>query len=215
MESNEANMRTLLPRTFYDRASEVVAQELIGAVLAHGRTAGRIVETEAYLGEHDPAAHARHGRTPRTEVLYGPPGHAYVYQSRHHVCLNVAAGSTGDPGCVLIRAVEPITGQSLMHARRGDVPVKRLADGPGKLCQALAIDMSHYGVDLCNRPGPYIAAAERLPQKIGVSGRIGITRAQDWPLRFFDAQSPYASRPVRDPVKLIDDAPRPKPKGAS
>jgi len=111
-----------------------VARELLGKILVHGQTAGRIVETEAYLGREDRAAHAWHGLTPRTRVLFGPPGHAYIYLIYGmHECLNLVAEPEGTPGCVLIRALEPLAGIGVMRERR---PAGRriwdLTDGPGK-----------------------------------------------------------------------------------
>ena len=173
-----------LDRAFYARDPRLVAPGLLGAMLAHGRTAGRITETEAYLAVDDPAAHAYRGRTKRTEVLFGRPGHAYVYRTRQHHCLNVVVQEEGVPGCVLIRAVEPIAGVALMRCRRGDVPDSRLTDGPGKLCQALAIDIRHYGEDLCGAGKVAIFAGEREPSEILTTPRIGISRAVDWPLRY-------------------------------
>ena len=134
---------------FYERDPRIVAPALLGSLLVHGETAGRIVETEAYLASGDPAAHAFKGRTPRTEVLFGLPGRAYVYRTRQHCCLNVAVQEVGVPGCVLIRALVPVAGVELMRERRGGVADALIANGPAKLCQALAVDMRHYGADLC------------------------------------------------------------------
>ena len=142
------------------------------------------METEAYLAACDPAAHAYRGRTARTEVLFGPPGHAYVYRTRQHRCLNVVAQEEGVPGCVLIRAVVPVAGIGVMRNRRGDVPVSRLTDGPAKLCQALAIDMRHYGEDLCGKGTVTIFAGDDAPSKVLTTPRIGISQAKDRPLRY-------------------------------
>ena len=173
-----------LDRAFYDRDPRLVAPGLLGAMLAHGRTAGRIIETEAYLAVDDPAAHAYRGRTKRTEVLFGRSGHAYVYRTRQHRCLNVVVQEEGVPGCVLVRALEPVAGIALMRRRRGDVPDSRMTDGPAKLCQALAIDMRHYGEDLCGEGRVTIFAGEREPSEILTTPRVGISRATDWPLRY-------------------------------
>ena len=174
-----------LSRRFYARDPRDVSPGLLGALLVHGACMGRIVETEAYLASGDPAAHAFRGRTKRTEVLFGPPGHAYVYRTRQHHCLNVAVQDVGTPGCVLVRAIEPVAGEAIMRQRRGPVPAKRLADGPGKLCQAMDIDMRHYGADLCDPQAPVrILAGEPIAQAIATSPRIGITKATDWPLRY-------------------------------
>ena len=176
-----------LDRAFYARDPRLVAPGLLGAMLAHGRAVGKITETEAYLAADDPAAHAYRGRTKRTEVLFGRPGHAYVYRTRQHHCLNVVVQEEGVPGCVLVRAVEPIAGIGLMRCRRGDVPDSRLADSPGKLCQALAIDMRQYGEDLCGEGTVTIFAGEEKPSAILTTPRIGISRAIDWPLRYLPA----------------------------
>lgn len=173
-----------LDRAFYARDPRFVAPELLGATLAHGRTVGTISETEAYLAADDPAAHAYRGRTKRTEVLFGSPGHAYVYRTRQHHCLNVVVQEPGVPGCVLVRTVEPVAGIALMRRRRGGVPDSRLADGPGKLCQALGIDMQHYGEDLCGEGRVTIFAGERKPSEVLTTPRIGISRAIDRPLRY-------------------------------
>ena len=173
-----------LDRAFYTRDPQLVAPGLLGAVLAHGETCGRIVETEAYLAAGDPAAHAYRGRTKRTEILYGPPGHAYVYRTRQHRCLNVVAQEVDVPGCVLIRALRPLAGVAAMRDRRGEVPDARLADGPAKLCEALAIDMDHYGEDLCGGGRLTILSDNHHVPKIMTTPRIGISRAKDWPLRY-------------------------------
>ena len=182
-------------RCFYERDPREVAPALLGAMLVHGRTAGRIVETEAYLGAEDPAAHAYKGRTPRTEILFGPAGRAYVYRCRAHHCLNVAVQQAGVPGCVLIRAVRPVAGIGLMRQRRGAVADAQLADGPAKLCQAMDVDMRHYGVDLAaeaSAAGTPGNATRRLTivrrgkrrASVVVGPRIGVSAATDWPLRY-------------------------------
>ena len=130
------------------------------------------------------AAHAYRGRTKRTEVLFGPPGHAYVYRTRQHCCLNVSVQPPGTPGCVLIRAVVPVVGVPIMRRRRAGAPDARLADGPAKLCQAMAIGMDHYGVDLCANGPLRIVAGDEGPVEVRATPRIGITRAKDWPLRY-------------------------------
>lgn len=178
-----------LPRRFYERDPRAVAPALLGALLSHGPTAGRIVETEAYLASDDPAAHAFKGRTPRTEVLFGPAGRAYVYQTRQHHCLNVAVQEEGVPGCVLIRAVAPLAGLAVMRSRRGGVPDRRLCDGPGKLCQAFAVDKRHYGVDLCAGGELGIFAAPQCDLDIETSPRVGVGAAKTWPLRYTFANS--------------------------
>jgi DNA-3-methyladenine glycosylase len=167
----------------------------------HGDVSGRIVETEAYLGLADAASHAWRGLTPRTEVIFGPPGHAYVYLIYGiYDCLNVVAEPEGSPGCVLIRAVEPLTGIDAMRQRRGVDRDQDLANGPGKLTRALGITLRHNAVDLTRGPillqepalqGP--AAGQDF--EIAVSPRVGITRNADWPLRFYIAGNAFVSRP--------------------
>src|SRR5438046_9470365 len=140
----------ILKREFYERPVEQVARELLGKVLLHGPTAGIIVETEAYLGEGDLAAHAARGVTPRTKVIFGPPGHAYVYFIYGmYECLNLVAEPEGRPGCVLIRALDPICGIDGMFRRRPAArKVEDLASGPGKLTLAMNITRAHNGRDV-------------------------------------------------------------------
>jgi DNA-3-methyladenine glycosylase len=192
-----------LPPAFYDRDTEVVARELLGAVLVceslDGRAAGRIVETEAYLGEHDPACHAAVGETARTRWLYGPPGTAYVYFIYGaHWCFNAVTRAVGLPSAVLVRALEPVQGADLMRARRGTPRHDRdLANGPGKLCAALGVTGEHNGLAL-DQPPLCIRADMTIPdEEVLVTPRIGITRAADWPLRWVVKGSAYASRGLR------------------
>jgi len=191
-----------LPRSFYDRPAEEVARDLLGAVLVStldgATTAGRIVEAEAYIGPHDPASHAaeRIGRTPRNEAMFGPPGIAYVYRIYGvHWCLNVVTGAEGYPAAVLIRAVEPLEGLDTMRRRRGDgCPDRALTNGPGKLAAAMGITGRENGHPL-DRPPLMILEGEAVdPGEIAVGPRIGVTRAVDWPLRFFVRCNPWVSR---------------------
>ncbi len=169
---------------------------MLGKVLAHGETSARIVETEAYLGLEDAASHAFRGPTPRTEVIFGPPGHAYVYLSYGiHDCLNVVAEPEGSPGCVLIRAVEPLTGVSIMRQRRtAAARIEDVANGPGKLTQALGVTLRHNGADLTRGPITLHEPSRAAAFEIAVSPRIGITQNADWPLRFFIAGNGFVSR---------------------
>src|ERR1700684_2331296 len=139
-----------LPRSFYARGTVDVARDLLGKVLVHGGTAGIIVETEAYLGGDDLASHSAVGITDRTRVIFGPAGHAYVYLSYGiHDCMNIVAEPAGTPGCVLLRALEPIEGLDAMRVRRPRARTDRdLASGPGKLTRALGITRKHTGADL-------------------------------------------------------------------
>jgi DNA-3-methyladenine glycosylase len=173
-----------------------LARALIGMVVvrdaADGRAAARIVETEAYpLG--DPASHAFRGPTPRNRPMYLERGHAYVYLGYGvSWLLNVSSEEPGKGAGVLFRAGEPVEGIALMSRRRGRERLTDLASGPGKLCQALVIDRSLDGVDLC-APGPLFLAQGSPPREIGVSVRIGITQAAERPLRFFERGSVYLS----------------------
>lgn len=185
---------------FYDRDTEVVARELLGCILechsTDGVVSGRIVETEAYIGEHDLACHAAAGRTMRTAPLYGPPGMSYVYFIYGvHWCFNAVTRPEGQPSAVLIRALEPLAGIDLMRARR---PAARrdvdLTNGPGKLCAALGIDGAHNAAPL-QHPPVLIRAGEPVPPaRVEITPRIGIREAADWPLRWVVADSPYVSK---------------------
>lgn len=160
-----------------------VARELLGKILSFENASGRIVETEAYLGEDDGAAHSARGITPRTRVLFGPPGHAYVYFIYGmYDCLNVVCEPDGIAGGVLIRALEPISG------------LKGLANGPGKLTRAMGINRTHNGVDVTK--GPITIHPPQRPGEfeIATSVRIGITKSADLPLRFFIKGNPSVSR---------------------
>jgi DNA-3-methyladenine glycosylase len=167
-----------LPESFYARDTVTVARALLGKTLLYGALGARIVEVEAYLGAEDLAAHASRGLTPRTRVLFGPPGRAYVYLSYGiHECLNVVAEPAGIPGCVLLRALTPLS------------PNPRRLDGPGRLTRALGIDRRLYGHTLWEPP-LQILDAPPPPEPILVTPRIGITRCADWPLRFLLAPGP-------------------------
>jgi DNA-3-methyladenine glycosylase len=190
----------VLPSAFYARDTEVVARELLGCVLEchtpEGVAAGRIVETEAYLGEHDLACHAAAGRTRRTEPLYGSPGTSYVYFIYGvHWCFNAVTREAGLPSAVLVRAIEPSRGVELMRARR--TAARRdvdLTNGPGKLCAALGIDARHNALPLDRRP-VLIREGVAVPRhQVLVTPRIGIRESAEWPLRWIVADSPYVSR---------------------
>ncbi len=169
----------------------MAAPALLGQVLVrHGRRplAVRIVETEAYLGEGDPAAHAFRGRTARTEPLWGPPGTVYVYfiYGMHH-CLNIAVDRAGVPGCVLIRAAEPLPGSGLPALS---------CRGPGRLCRTLGLDRRDSGTHLFHPEARLTLRAGPRPTRVGVSPRVGIRQAAEEPLRFFDPESPAVSGPA-------------------
>ncbi|HEY6807341.1 MAG TPA: DNA-3-methyladenine glycosylase [Gemmatimonadales bacterium] len=188
-----------LPARFYARDTKAVARALLGHILVSDvggrRTAGRIVETEAYVGPHDPACHAWGGRrTPRLEPLYGPPGAAYIYFTYGmHWCLNAVTEAVGYPAAVLIRALEPVEGLAVMRRRRGAVPDRALCAGPARLCEALGVTGRLDGTGL-QRGVLRILDAGRRRRQVRVTPRIGITRAVDWPLRFVLAGTPWASR---------------------
>ena len=190
-----------LPRDFYDRPTLDVAADLIGKVLVHNRrgvrTSGIIVEVEAYIGESDPACHAAPGPTARNEPLYGPPGYAYVYLNYGIHCLvNVVTEAEGSPAAVLIRALEPLEGLSLMEVRRRTTRVLDLCRGPGRLCQALAIDRDLDGADLMRSRDLWLAAPAARAA-IGASRRIGISKAFSRRLRFYERGNPFVSGPKR------------------
>jgi DNA-3-methyladenine glycosylase len=185
-----------LGAAFYDRPVVEVAQDLVGCVLAHGETSGVIVETEAYH-EVEPACHAFVGVTPRTRILFGAPGTAYVYRSYGiHALVNAVCEPEGTGAAVLIRALEPLDGVDLMRERRGMEALESLCSGPGKLTQALGIVLDHNGSDLRTGPlsiGPPPAGV--TPPKLVSAPRIGITKAIELPWRFCALGSRHVSKP--------------------
>jgi len=166
-----------------------VARDLLGRILfyrtANGLLAGRIVETEAYTGQADPASHAFRGRTARNAVMFGAGGHAYVYFSYGvHYCLNVTADAPGVAGAVLLRALEPLAGVEIMR-RHGDAgPEARLLSGPGKIGRGFGLDLKDNGRDFARGPLGLAAGAPVSDHEVAVSRRIGISRAADLPYRF-------------------------------
>jgi DNA-3-methyladenine glycosylase len=185
----------ILKREFYGRPTVEVARGLLGKVLVHGPAAGIIVETEAYLGGEDLAAHSARGITDRTRVIFGPPGHAYVYFIYGmYECLNLVCEPEGKPGCVLIRALEPLAGIERMRERR---PAARkdedLASGPGKLTLAMGITRAQNGADVTRGALVVREPAEKRRVEVAVSPRIGITKCADLPLRFFVRGSRFVS----------------------
>lgn len=190
-----------LLQSFFQRSTKTVARQLIGKYLIRkheeGDIVGRVVETEAYLGPHDLACHAAKGRTARTEVMFGPGGHAYVYFIYgFYNMLNIVTEKDGYPAAVLIRAVEPVAGIELMQAGRKSTNHRNLTSGPGKLCQAFGIDRSFNGVDLSDdllyvedRGGPH--------PKIVTAARIGVDYAGKWkdePLRYLIPGNEFVSK---------------------
>lgn len=189
-----------LPASFYARPTPVVARRLLGHVLVSevgGRlTAGRIVETEAYLGPDDPASHGyRARRTRRNASMFERPGTAYVYFTYGmHWCLNAVTEREGFPAAVLIRALQPLEGLATMRRRRHSSSDRELCSGPAKLCQALGVTGREDGVSLTRGRLRIVRQRSRQRDAIIVTPRIGITRAVDWPLRFSIAGSPWVSR---------------------
>jgi DNA-3-methyladenine glycosylase len=196
--SGNAVATPALPAEFYARPVVQVARELVGCVVRHRECAGVIVETEAYH-DSEPACHAFVGLTARTQVLFGPPGRAYVYRSYGiHALLNAVCEPEGVGAAVLIRALEPVEGVELMQARRGGLGLRALCSGPGKLTQALDIELHHNGCDLA--AGPVVIEPRPLAWRdvsIAVDRRIGITKAVELPWRFCAAASAFLSRPPR------------------
>jgi DNA-3-methyladenine glycosylase len=196
-----SELRRVTDRAWFDRPSAELARDLLGMILVHdtgdGRVAGRIAEVEAYQGPEDLAAHSSRGRTDRNAVMFGMPGHLYVYlvYGLHH-CANVVAGPGLKPEAVLLRSAEIIEGRELARSRRGPVPDERLAAGPGNLGAAFGLRRDDSGLDLLDgrvwlAQGVPVASVERTP-------RIGVGYAGDWaaaPLRFSIANDPYRSRP--------------------
>ena len=181
---------------FYARSVHDVARDLVGCVVRHGETAGRIVETESYHMD-EPACHAHAGVTERTSTLFGEPGHAYVYFSYGiHSLLNAVAEEAGVGAAVLIRALEPVDGLDVMRERRRVGRDEDLCSGPGKLTQALAIGLSLNGSSLVDGPIEVLThePGSRAPRVV-MGERIGITKAADLPWRFCDADSRHVSRP--------------------
>jgi len=184
---------------FYDRATGIVARELLGAVLEHrtaeGTVRGRIVETEAYLGPDDPACHAAAGVTERTRILHGPPGHAYVYFIYGmHWCFNAVTREAGHGSAVLVRALEPLSGLALMRRRREIDDDVGLTSGPARLCEAFAIGRSQNGVRLDRGPLRILQGLSVPDESVLVTPRIGIRKAADWPLRFLVKQNAFVSK---------------------
>lgn len=199
-----------LARAFFSRNPRRVARELLGKVLVRDasrtRLTARIVEVEAYLGKDDPAAHAAAGNTPRNSVLFGPPGHAYVYFIYgNHYCLNVSCEPEGHAGSVLFRALEPLTGIEEMTAARGveirsDKELIKLTSGPGRLCAAFCITRARdNGADLTSSSSSlWIADDGYRAGKVLLTARIGITKAAEHPLRYLLAGNRFVSGPKFD-----------------
>lgn len=202
-----------LSPSFFARDTLEVARDLLGQRLVRivngRRLSGRIVEVEAYVGEEDLACHASRGRTRRTEVMYGPPGHAYVYfiYGMYH-CLNVVTEREGFPAAVLIRALEPVEGVDVMRAHRGCRDDRELTSGPGKLCVALQIDRRLNGIALYDHGELFLDEDEPVASdRTATSTRVGI-KVPGWaaeaPWRVYVADSPFVSgarRPTRTTIR--------------
>jgi len=184
-----------LGRAFFDRSVHKVAHELIGATLMVGKAGGVIVEVEAYH-HTDPAAHSYRGPTERNQVMFGPPGVAYVYRSYGiHWCLNFVCEAEGSASAVLIRALEPTAGLAAMRRRRGLPGERQLCSGPGKLCEALGVTRAENGLALDRAPFALYGRAGKPP--IVAGPRIGITKAVDHPWRYGLKGSRFLSKPFR------------------
>jgi DNA-3-methyladenine glycosylase len=181
---------------FFDRSVHLVARELIGCRLFFAGCGGTIVETESYERD-DPACHAYVGLTDRTEVLFGPPGRAYVYLSYGiHSLLNFVAEPEGEAAAVLIRALEPTAGIEAMRTRRGERPDRDLCSGPGKLTEALGIGLEQNEADLSREPFLLLAPEPGSEMEVLTGPRIGITKAVERPWRFCAADNPNVSKPA-------------------
>lgn len=191
-----------LSRRFYARPALEVARDLLGRDLVlpapEGPLVARLVETEAYE-EADPASHSFRGRTARTEVMFGPPGHLYVYFTYGmHFCVNVVTGTDGEGSAVLLRAAEPLAGLPEMARRRGTTNERLLCAGPGRLTQAFGLGRRHNGVDLTRSDGLHLRPGRRVADDgVVTTPRVGIRVATDRPWRFVVAGSRYASRALR------------------
>lgn len=195
--ASDPDFRRHLPRAFFARETRLVARALLGQVVVHqsaeGLTAGRIVETEAYLGPNDPASHAAARRKERIQVMWSDPGVAYIYRSYGiHAMLNVVAQQSDAIGAILIRALEPLVGIPLMQERRGADDLRALCSGPGKLCQAMAIRLNQQGTDLVTSDTLWFSPGAPVSD-ISVSGRIGISQAKDDLWRYWETGSPFVS----------------------
>lgn len=190
----------IMPKTFFQRPTLQLARDLLGCLLVkitdEGMTAGYIVETEAYMGPEDRAAHSYgNRRTKRTEIMFGEAGYVYTYQMHTHTLVNVVSGKIDKPEAILIRALEPAYGIELMRKRRPVEQLKMLTNGPGKLTKAMGITMEDYGRPLIEPP-IYIAKGY-TPESISTGKRIGIENtgeAKDYPWRFWITDNPFVSR---------------------
>ena len=199
-DNGSGSGRDMLTPRFFERNPREVARGLLGMVVVSTkdghRTSGRIVETEAYLGEDDPGSHAAtRGITPRNAVMFGPPGHTYVYftYGNHHM-LNIVCDADGRAGAVLIRALEPLEGVEVMSERRGGRRGVELTNGPGKLAAALGLDLSDNAARL-GQSGVAILEGDPVAEEdVAISGRVGLSAGHESQLRFYVREEPYVSR---------------------
>jgi DNA-3-methyladenine glycosylase len=185
-----------LPRAFYDRPVLEVARDLLGAVLVRGEVAVRLTEVEAYDGDADPASHAFRGRTARNAVMFGPPGHAYVYFTYGmHFCVNLVCGPATRASAVLLRAGEVVAGHDVVQARRPGVRERDLARGPARLTLAMAIDRELNGVDITRRSSPLrVVRGDPVPEELVRRGpRVGVNAGADLPWRLWTDGEPTVS----------------------
>ncbi|GLZ06929.1 putative 3-methyladenine DNA glycosylase [Actinomadura sp. NBRC 104412] len=185
-----------LPRDFFDRPVEEVAPDLLGRVFAHENVAVRLTEVEAYAGPLDPASHAYRGLTPRTAVMFGPPGHAYVYFTYGmHYCVNLVCGPDGTASAVLLRAGEIVAGKETARSRRPRSTDRDLARGPARLCMALGIAREQNGLDVCSPTGPMriTPGQPAYPSLIRTGPRTGVNGGKDTPWRFWIDGDPTVS----------------------
>jgi DNA-3-methyladenine glycosylase len=187
----------LLDRDFFDRPGPEVASDLLGRVLAHEGVAVRLTEVEAYAGPLDPASHSYRGRTPRNAVMWGPPGHAYVYFTYGmHFCVNLVCGPDGTASAVLLRAGEVVEGRELAASRRPRSSARDLARGPARLCQALGIAREQNGLDVCDPDSPLRILTGEGPVDaalVRTGPRTGVSAAKDTPWRFWIDGDPTVS----------------------
>lgn len=194
------NLTGVLPRSFYERNTVVVARELLGKLLVSksedGAIVGKIVEDEAYEGRNDPASHAYRGETPRNKVMFGKPGLSYIYfVYGNHYCLNATTEREGIPGAILIRAVEIVDGFQLARKNRSAKSLVELANGPGKLTKALGITKVHNGLDLTTSAELFICKSVKDESlEVATSKRIGIKAGSEKPWRFYMEDSKFVSR---------------------
>ncbi|ACY97725.1 DNA-3-methyladenine glycosylase [Thermomonospora curvata] len=194
-------MSDLLDRDFFDRPVEEVAPSLLGQIVVHhtgdGEVAIRLTEVEAYAGPMDPASHSYRGRTPRNAVMWGPPGHVYVYFTYGmHFCMNLVCGPDGTASAVLLRAGEVIDGRDLAAARRPRSSFRDLARGPARLCQALGVAREHNGLDACDADSPLrVLAGDPVdPSRVRTGPRVGVSAAKETPWRFWIDGEPSVSQ---------------------